>query len=102
MRMSDTATGAGAAGDDRTGWLGHAAAPIFLVMACVSATGAQDMAICTSTASWLPVGDMTLMYALMGIFHLPPWIRHQSARSRHPLPENPKETEHATCRCFTR
>lgn len=67
---------------DRTGWLGHAAAPTFALMACVSAIGAPDMAICSATASLLPINDMALMYMLMSIFHLSPWARLLSGRSR--------------------
>ncbi|MFG6083362.1 hypothetical protein ACEUZ9_004621 [Paracoccus litorisediminis] len=48
------------------------AAPVFALMAGVSAT-APGMAICATPL--LPVNDMALMYLLMGVFHLPPWLR---------------------------
>lgn len=67
---------------DLAGCLGFAAAPTFAVMASVSAVGAPDMAICSATASLLPVNDMALMYALMSIFHLAPWLKARSARSQ--------------------
>ena len=64
------------------GWLQLAAAPTFASMAWISATGAQGWEVCSSFPGLLPVNDMTLMYVLMGVFHLPPWLRLMSARSR--------------------
>jgi hypothetical protein len=63
---------------DRAGWLGFAT---FALMACLSAIGAPGAAICSATAFLLPINDMALMYLLMSIFHLSPWIRLWSARS---------------------
>jgi hypothetical protein len=67
---------------DRARRLGFAAAPTFAVMASVSAIGTPDMAICSAAASLLPLNDMALMYALMSIFHLAPWLKARSARSK--------------------
>ncbi len=69
---------------DRAGRLGFAAAPTFAVMASVSAVGTPDMAICSATTSLLPINDMTLMYALMSIFHLAPWLELCWTRSKRP------------------
>jgi hypothetical protein len=55
-------------------WLCLAAAPVFAVMALLSAiTGGADM-ICSSQSA-LPVDSMTMMYLIMAIFHLPSWLR---------------------------
>ncbi len=69
---------------DQVGWLGFAAAPTFALMACISALGTASMAICSATASLLPINDMAFMYALMSIFHLAPWLKLRLARSRRP------------------
>lgn len=68
---------------DGAGLLAFAAAPVFGLMARYSAIAAPDMAMCGAGASRFPINDMALMYLLMGLFHLPPWIRLSSARSRH-------------------
>lgn len=68
---------------DEVGWLGYAAAPVFASMACLSAVGAPDMAICSAAALPLPLNEMAVMYLLMGNFHLSPWTRLLSARSWH-------------------
>lgn len=76
------------------GWLQLAAAPTFASMAWISATGAQGWEVCSSVPGLLPVNDMTLMYILMGLFHLPTWLRLMSARSRHfdiPTPQTEGE-----------
>jgi len=51
--------------------LALAAAPVFAAMAFV-AVGQLDP-ICGMN-TW-PVNGMTLMYGLMGFFHLAPWLR---------------------------
>lgn len=73
MRLAATGTDepSGNAATDRAGWLGFAAAPTFIGMAWITALGAPG----TCSASWAPVSDMALMYLLMGLFHLPPWLR---------------------------
>ena len=56
-------------------WLSLAAAPIFAVMALLTATtGSADM-ICTTTPDAFPIGGMVPMYLLMSSFHLAPWLR---------------------------
>ncbi len=61
-------------------WLCLSAAPAFAVMAWVSTGNA--MALC-SASGVLPMSDMTSMYLLMSLFHLPPWLdlvfRHGTA-----------------------
>ncbi len=54
--------------------LAYAAAPVFGVMAGLSALNASGMAIC-SGAAMLPIHDMALMYLLMALFHLSPWLK---------------------------
>ena len=55
-------------------WLALAAAPTFALMAI--ATGSSPaMALCAPGAGVPPVDGMTAIYLLMGLFHLPPWLR---------------------------
>ena len=62
--------------------LGLAAAPTFALMAWVAAGDAAGSALCSSAASMLPIDGMTLMYLLMSLFHLAPWLKLASGR-RH-------------------
>jgi hypothetical protein len=50
--------------------LRFAAAPTFALLALLSGGGA-DMFCMTGT----PLGGMSLMYGLMSVFHLGPWLR---------------------------
>lgn len=75
---------------DGAGLFVLAAAPVFGLMSGYSAIAAPDMAMCGAGASPFPINDMALMYLLMGIFHLPPWIRLSSARSQHRPSLTPK------------
>ncbi len=65
---------------DLAGWLGLAAAPTFALMAWISAIGSPGTMLCSAASAFLPINDMTLMYLLMGLFHLSPWLRLHSAR----------------------
>lgn len=67
---------------DLAGRLGLAAAPVFGLMAAISALSPPGMTICSAASASGPISDMTLMYLLMGFFHLPPWLRLVSARWR--------------------
>lgn len=67
---------------DGAGWLGLAATPTFALMASVTAVGSPSM--CSAVPSWAPVNDMVLMYLLMSVFHLSPWLRLLSRRSATP------------------
>ena len=71
---------------DLPGMLRFAAAPTFLLMGAISAFSAPGMIICTATMPWSPIGDMALMYLLMGAFHLSPWLKLLST-------PKPKETD---------
>ena len=55
-----------------TDWLCLAASPTFLAMAAVSAGDAARMPLCITGP--LPIDGMALMYLLMGLFHLSPWL----------------------------
>ena len=63
--------------------LGLAAAPTFAVMAV--ATGLYEprggAAFCGPVPGGSPLGDMGVMYLLMGAFHLGPWLRLAASRS---------------------
>ena len=52
-----------------------AAAPTFAVMALVSAhVDSQSAMLCVSTLHASPLSGMVVMYLLMSVFHLPPWL----------------------------
>jgi hypothetical protein len=67
------------------GRLRFAAAPTFALMAWISAIDASGMTMCSVGSSLLPISDMALMYLLMSLFHLPPWLELMSAGSQHPI-----------------
>jgi hypothetical protein len=73
----DACTGSGAAAPGPAGWLAFAATPTFAFMALWTAsTGAPPDMLCMQHAS--PLSGMTAMYALMGAFHVAPWLRLMS------------------------
>lgn len=58
------------------GWLGLAAAPTFALMAVVTGVlGDGPMAMPCTVAPGIPIDGMLLMYALMSVFHLTPWLK---------------------------
>lgn len=60
-------------------WLYLAAAPTFAVMALVTAfQGSPD--ICSAGPGASVLSGMALMYALMGVFQLTPWLKLLSRR----------------------
>jgi hypothetical protein len=65
-------------------WLGLAATPTFAAMAVV--TGLSEARAGTLLCGAAPslLGGMALMYALMGAFHLGPWLRLVSERRLSP------------------
>lgn len=62
-----------------------AATPTFAVMAALSSEQGGIANLC-SAATGMPLGDMTLMYLLMSVFHAPPWVGlfSRSMSSRRP------------------
>jgi hypothetical protein len=59
------------------GWLGLAAAPSFAGMALATSLlerGLPDI-LCVAGQGASPLGGMPLMYLMMSLFHLPPWLR---------------------------
>ena len=64
--------------------LGLAATPTFALMAWISAIGSPDMMMCSAASAFVPVNDMALMYVLMSLFHLLPWMKLLSIRSHRP------------------
>jgi hypothetical protein len=65
----------GAAGPPAARLLSLAAAPTFVIMALWSGLGnASAEAMCVSSGSAFALSGMTIMYALMSAFHLPPWL----------------------------
>ncbi len=83
--MKLAATGTAASTDRRASdgpaWLNLAASPTFALMASLTALDTPDLGMCSATSAWLPVNDMALMYLLMSLFHLTPWLRLLSRRS---------------------
>jgi hypothetical protein len=69
---------------DLIGGLGLAAAPTFALMAWISAGGSPGMTMCSAASTFVPINDMALMYVLMSLFHLSPWMKLLSARSQRP------------------
>ena len=57
------------------GWLALAASPTFAFMAWITANDARLNAFCSSGSSILPIAGMTLMYLLMSLIHLSPWLK---------------------------
>ena len=58
--------------------LGLAAAPTFALMAGISAASSQG--ICSADTPFMPLNEMALMYLLMSLFHLSPWLKFLSHR----------------------
>jgi hypothetical protein len=62
--------------------LSLAAAPAFAAMAWISTIGTPPIPLCSASAA-LPIDAMAWMYALMCLFHMPPWLKRTS-RGAHP------------------
>jgi hypothetical protein len=69
------------------GRLGFAATPTFALMAWISAVSSPGMTMCSVASPLVPINDMALMYLLMSLFHLSPWLKllsHRFATPHHP------------------
>ena len=57
--------------------LGLAASPTFVVMALVTSVdgGVSSLMVCPAAPNASPLRGMALMYLMMSLFHLPPWLR---------------------------
>jgi hypothetical protein len=77
-----TAKANASAGQPRstTGWLALAASPTFALMAWIAVNDAPSMAFCASGSDFLPLDGMTVMYLLMSLFHLSPWLKLASSQ----------------------
>ncbi len=62
---------------DAAGCLSLAAAPVFAIMALLTGMGAwgAPVALCSAAHDASPLSGMALMYVLMCVFHLAPWLR---------------------------
>jgi hypothetical protein len=58
-------------------WLGFGAAPVFAIMALLTAVddGGSPVVFCSGGHGAFPLGGMLPMYALMSAFHSTPWLR---------------------------
>lgn len=65
---------------DMADWLGLAAAPTFALMAGISAAGSPGTMMCSAVPTFVPINDMALMYLLMSLFHVSPWLKFLSGR----------------------
>jgi hypothetical protein len=75
--------GSGDAAPGVASLLGLAAAPTFAVLALWTGVfGGQPDMLCSAMGSASPLNGMALMYALMSIFHVAPWLRLLSHGSR--------------------
>jgi hypothetical protein len=72
--VANSANGAVATSLGAADWLSLAATPAFAVMALLTAADEPAM----HGAS--PLSGMALMYLLMSLFHLPPWLKLLSGR----------------------
>jgi hypothetical protein len=65
------------------GWLSLVAAPVFALMALWTGLFSQADLLCQVHDSSL--NGMVLMYALMSIFHAPPWMKLITSRRQSAL-----------------
>lgn len=63
-----------------TGLLALAASPVCGLMAWITVNDGVAMAFCGSAPGMASIGSMSVMYLLMSLFHLPPWLRLVSGR----------------------
>lgn len=56
-------------------WLSLAASPAFALMALAAIASPPPIALCGAAPGGLPIDGMALMYLLMSLFHLAPWLR---------------------------
>jgi hypothetical protein len=69
------------------GRFGFAATPTFALMAWISAVSSPGMTMCSVASPSVPINDMALMYLLMSLFHVSPWLKllsHRFATPHHP------------------
>ena len=86
-RLSMRSSGRGSLRVNRL--LSLAAAPVFAIMSGLSALNGAYMPalLCSAMPGGAQVTGMPVMYALMGAFHLGPWLRIWSARCRRSDPK---------------
>lgn len=72
-------------------WLRLAAMPVFGAMTLTNAVQGPADGLCAAAHGMPPLHGMALMYGLMAVFHLPPWIRRFAGQSR--LPQSTSQTE---------
>jgi hypothetical protein len=65
--------------------LGLAAAPTFAVMALLTQIHSSSTAamLCAPMHDMFPVDGMVLMYALMSVFHVGPWLKLIRSLTHH-------------------
>jgi hypothetical protein len=45
------------------------------LMAWISAVGSPGVTMCSAASAFMPINDMALMYLLMSLFHVSPWLK---------------------------
>lgn len=60
---------------DKARWLGLAASPTFALMALIATLDTPQPALCAASGRMLSIDGMIVMYVLMSLFHLPPWLK---------------------------
>src|SRR4051812_20886631 len=76
-------------------WLCLTAAPTFAVMASltsVQSSGQPDI-LCSAMHTGSPLGGMVLMYVLMAVFHLSPWLKLISRQEGSSAGRDPAEAK---------
>ena len=64
-------------------WLSFAAAPTFAIMALLTGVfGGKPDVLCSAMQGMSPLSGMVPMYLLMSAFHLGPWLKLISSRTR--------------------
>jgi len=83
MTTSSATTKANASAGQPRGtnsWLALVASPTFALMAWIAVNDAPSTAFCASGSDFLPLDGMTVMYLLMSLFHLSPWLKLASSQ----------------------